>query len=394
MEIGKIKRLVILSILLISLSFQCIAAESVGRYGLFPVFLSEDTRPNSMLNLYSATLYNNVYERLSLLFASDEFKEMYAPYLGNKKLDIESLYDERAPFDSEQFFTLSSKQTAQYLRSKYQLESLFFCQYRSIDTITIIELIMFDESDTFTTIHSSVLTTSNIESVMQQLFKKLVHEITQVKSGTLAVENPDSDSLRLRFRDSLISTEHDILKVLPVATYTVQIEKGNRIIDTQQVQIAEDSTSLITPPQISTYTSSHFLVTYPYDVTVYKDSIYWGETPTKVMKDLWSDSIIELFADGYDPVQIVLDEELEYTCVKMRPEWMSRVQQIQIGKENFYRSLSGIIVSLPISIISMFMYNGSQQPLWLVTNGIGVTLASYYGLTSIINLLDYYNRID
>lgn len=69
-----------------------------------------------MLNLYSATLYNNVYERLSLLFASDEFKEMYAPYLGNKKLDIESLYDERAPFDSEQFFTLSSKQTAQYLR--------------------------------------------------------------------------------------------------------------------------------------------------------------------------------------------------------------------------------------------------------------------------------------
>ncbi len=394
MEIGKIKKLVILSILLISLSSQSITAGSAGRYGLFPAFLPDDTQPNSILNLYSANLYNNVYERLSLLFASDEFKDMYAPYLGDKKLEIESLYDESAPFVSKQFFTLESKQMARYLRSKYQLESLFYCQYRSIDTITIIELIMFDESDRFTTIHSSVITTNNVESVMQQMFKKMVKAITHIKSGTLEVEKSDSDSLRLRFKSSLISTEHDILRVLPVDTYTVQIEKGNRIIDTQQVRIDEDSTSIITPPHISTLTSSHVLVTYPYAVDVYKDSIYWGKTPTRVLKDVWSDSIIELFSDGYDPVQIALDEESEYTCVKMRPEWMNRTQQIQIGKDNFYRSLSGIIVSLPISIISMFLYSDSQQPLWLVTNGVGITLASYYGLTGIINLLDYYNRID
>ncbi len=386
---------IIICYILFIFSTSQIFGADVVRIGLMPVFYQQNPQETNLQTLYKEKVYIQVYKRVEELVRSSEFSQLYMQRMGDHApLEIVPLYDENALFTCDALFSMEQRTLTDYIRNRYDLDYIIYGDFTSIGDISIIKIIRIDPTDERVTIYSNIITSDTLEVTLDTMFRKIIETITNCRTGVLKIENDRDFPIQLQIDNAFLSQDNDLLEVLPQDTYDIEIIYDNQTIDTNRITINQEQQTLVVNMNepITTY---YYMLSHPSEAAVYVDTIYIGESPIVFENERRGDRVLEFEKPSYVTDQITVENKDNQTLsYELRPDWMARNDQISYGRIQWYNALGGFIITLPISIISKFLYDNTQEPIWKATQGLGITLSVSTGIQSILRLLDYYHRID
>ncbi|MCF7940462.1 MAG: hypothetical protein K9M84_02520 [Spirochaetia bacterium] len=389
------RQLLLVHIVLLMCIMAAAGAQQAPRTGLLPIFSRQTEDQRSLELLYTDHIYEQVYRRAADLFTSEAFSRIYHSEDQGPAQELVPLYDEgQALFTDELLFSLDQPPVAAYIMKRYDLEQLVYGRFRTIDSVSIIELFLMGEDAQPERIYSRIITAEQLPVVTEELLITLVERLTGKQTGALSISGSPQDMLSLQIDGLTVSVDDTVLQVLPYSSYRIDIRLQGRTIDSTTVLIDQDRQQLAVRLQ-EPVTEQYYISSLPGGASLYVEAEPIGTSGMLYTFDSAQDRLLTAELPGYIPEHIRLSEAApgELT-IALRPDWMSRTSQIEVGKRAWYSSLGVCIASLPISILSKFLYDTTGDPLWKLTYGVGVSLNITSAMVSLRDLIDYYHRID
>jgi hypothetical protein len=377
--------------IIVLLAILCIAAASLQAettdYLIFLPRLQQFEQADAEVLSYDQKFRSQVIDRIEQLFSSDGFDSIY----GTKDTSYRLTVLEETPFSEGNIFSAYRKELAAYLLSEYQSDKIIIRRYRRVGEFITLEVSSVDSSLEYQRIFSQILTRDRSEHVLENCYTALLEHLIQTPIGTLEIEGSAEQQDRISLSGVLLRTEDPLLTHLPVGRYQLESLSGPRLLDQQEIDILPGETTTHRFPQIDKIISSYQIMTYPAGAELTVEGENMGVTPVSFVLERRSPALGELMHDLYEyPVRFPLYGTHE---IEMRPDWLGRNEMVETGKQRLYRHLGSTIISFPISIISMFMYDVTGHPAWHIGTYSGAAVTGVLFTQSVISLWDYYKRI-
>ncbi len=361
--------------------------------GLFPIELHESISVEGEQQYIIDSVYSELYDNISALFTSNEFISLFQTEFTSSS--IVSYYSEGKSFDNSTIFTLENDITASYYLNKDNLDTMVYGRFNHIEDLLIFELIKVDRDLTRNTLYSNIITKNHLFDELSKMFKAVVEDLTDIETGILHIDYDHKHQITLKLNNTVITTpSHEIFNVLPKGVYAVSIYLEDVLLEKRNIAVL-DYYQEIEIEQDGLNGEQHYISSMPLGATLSINAQNVGETPFILSNqyDRQYSDIIEMDLDGFELFRKSLSESSLQEVIYLRPYWLDFKEQIAIGKRSFYDSLGTVILTLPISIFSKFMYDTTNQGYWKTLQLAGNTTTVYLGIRSIIDLLDYYHRI-
>ena len=392
METGIRKLISLLLIIISTMSLHAADARSF-RIGLFPIELQDSAGISGAQQYIIKTVYSELFGELEALFSSDVFFEVYkTSYAG---AEVIGQYDESVLFENSSIFTIEDDVTAAYALRSDGLDMIIYGRFSHIDDLLIFELVRIDRDLGRSVLYSNIISKNRLASEIERMFRLVIEDITGMETGTLTIRQDEGYHVTVGIGDGIITTVSDeIFKVLPHGIYSFEFFIDTVSTGKRTVAVLDEVQELyIEPPAAAPKT--RYISSLPMGADLRVNSIYLGSTPAVVTSASYPGyrTGLELELDGYELYRGSLPAGRLQETVYLRPDWMAFQGQVDRGRESFYTSLGSLILSLPISIFSGFMYDTTDLGYWNLLQLAGHATTAYFGIQTVTNLLDYYHRI-
>lgn len=379
------RTLILLLLCITAFSLSAQDADSGLSVGLMPIFCERTSGID-----YSESLYQLVFDRVLSAAQSDTAAVFYPELPG-----IADHYaSDKQIFPKDDLFSFQERPIREYSMKEHDLGKIIYGTIRYIDTIAVFSLFTATPgSKDVESFFSSVITSQTLHDVGVEAFTALFEEISGEEAGSID-SSLITDDQKLLIDRTPVTPEEDILLVMPYGSYDLEILQHNETIDRRELIVAEEQV-LITGTQALGRKVPHLLSVTPDRSEVYIDSIYRGVSPLIFYTYPLESTLLTIKSEGFMvesiPVTIGSPFEIEED---LRYEFQSRTSEISFAKESWYRSLSSVILTLPISIISKFLYDNTGDEMYRTIQLFGIMTTGSCSLLNILNLFDYYHRID
>jgi hypothetical protein len=340
---------------------------------------------NADMLAFDQKFKSDVAAFLENLSARDGFEHLFGDHVITAVTETQ--------FSEGSIFSAFKPGTAAYLLNRYESDMLVLRRYRRIGEFVNLEVYSFRADFEYTRVFSRIITDDNVDDMLKACRIAVLEHLTGVKTGTLVIDQADQFNDRIRIDDQLFSPTEPLLAVLPSGTYTLESVSSRKTVDSRQIVVSEGKQTVFTFPSLVKQTSTFNLVTYPHGALLSVEGRDIGRTP------------LSFTLEGGDIAAAVMThEQFEYsqniglrageTVLTLRPDWLQKEDRIAYAQKAVYTHLGLTIATLPISIISMFMYDITGRSAWQIGSTGGAAVSSLLFVQTLYSIADYYHSLE
>lgn len=379
---------------LLTLTFVLIASLAYGtvRVGLLPVEMDSSLKRDARASLLERTITQEVFGMLEETLQSTQFSLLFGKE--DPAYSFEALYEQQPLMDASQLFTLDSQVMRQYLLSRYTLDVLLQCRISSLDSFTILDIYSYGLDDASERIYTQMIDSRTLSFDQKGAFRAIVAALEQRELVEVSIDKEDSDLwLSIGGMDTPLSSRDSLFFIVPKETVTIRILYAGSLIDTLSYDLRDYSDELVLPRLAFTPQQyEEIIVTDPGNRIIYQDTV----TSLPLLSiEYQRDAMIalQLRSDTAQRTFLIEPEGGKVHYLTLSP-FETTVKRSQDTADQFYTSLSLTILSLPLTILSRFMYDQTGihwlKAVSMATNGVTAVLA----LSTVSQVLRYYDSVN
>jgi hypothetical protein len=242
-------------------------------------------------------------------------------------------------------------------------------------------------------VFSRIITDGNVDEMMRSCRVAVLEYLTGTRTGELVINRADPYTDRIRIDGQLLSPADTLLEYMPVGAYTLESLSSEKTVDSQKIQITAGSPTIFAFPSLPKQISSFSLVTYPHGALLNVEGRDIGTTPLSFTLEDRDTGAAFLSHERFDNTHSIGLRETETELV-LRPDWLSREEQAARAQRDVYTHLGLTIATLPISIISVFMYDVTGRSAWQIGSAGGAAVSSLLFVQTLFSIADYYHSTE
>lgn len=380
--------------LLLALTLVLFATSAYGtvRVGLLPIEIDSSLQRDARTALLERTLTEGLYTMLEETLQNRQFSLLFDK--SHPAYQFEPLYGLPTLKEGSKLFDLDSPILQTYLMNRYVLDVLIGCRLSSLDSFTILDLYLYDQNQRKTAVHTQMIESHTLSFDQIEAFRASVEALE--RRELLAVSVADEDEgiwLSIGAMDSPLSSQDPLFLIVPREKTEIRILHSGALVDTLTYDLEEGAQQLVLPPiAYSPERLEETIITDPGNRIIHEDSV--TSLPYISIGFTRGERIALQLSSERDRRTFLIEPEgggvhyLSLSPFEASENWSQK------SSEEFYRSLSLTILSLPLTILSRFMYDqtGAQwlQAVTMTSNGVTAVLA----LSTVSQVLRYYDSVN
>jgi hypothetical protein len=334
---------------------------------------------------FDEKLKRDVAAYLELLSDREGFEQLFGDHI------ITTVIDTR--FAEGSIFSAFKPGSAAYLLNLYESDTLILRRYTRIGEFVNLEILNFSSEVGYTQVFSRIITDGNVDEMMRSCRVAVLEYLTGTRTGELVINRADPYTDRIRIDGQLLSPADTLLEYMPVGAYTLESLSSEKTVDSQKIQITAGSPTIFAFPSLPKQISSFSLVTYPHGALLNVEGRDIGTTPLSFTLEDRDTGAAFLSHERFDNTHSIGLRETETELV-LRPDWLSREEQAARAQRDVYTHLGLTIATLPISIISVFMYDVTGRSAWQIGSAGGAAVSSLLFVQTLFSIADYYHSTE
>jgi hypothetical protein len=334
---------------------------------------------------FDEKLKRDVAAYLEGLSAREGFEPLFGDHI------IRTVTETR--FAEGSIFSAFKPGSAAYLLNLYESDTLIFRRYTRVGEFVNLEILSFSSEVGYTQVFSRIITDGNVDEMMRSCRVAVLEYLTGTRTGELVINRADPYTDRIRIDGQLLSPADTLLEYMPVGAYTLESLSSEKTVDSQKIQITAGSPTIFAFPSLPKQISSFSLVTYPHGALLNVEGRDIGTTPLSFTLEDRDTGAAFLSHERFDNTHSIGLRETETELV-LRPDWLSREEQAARAQRDVYTHLGLTIATLPISIISVFMYDVTGRSAWQIGSAGGAAVSSLLFVQTLFSIADYYHSTE
>ena len=322
---------------------------------------------------------------LELLSAREGFKQLFGDHI------IKAVTDTQ--FAEGSLFSAFKRPNAAYLLNLYESDTLILRRYTRVGEFVNLEVLSFSSEDGYTRVFNRIITDGNVDDMLRSSRIAVLEYLSGNKTGELIIDGADPFTDRIRIDGQLLSPTDPLLEYMPVGAYTLESISSEKTVDSQMIRISEGSRTIFTFPSLPKQISSFSIVTYPHGALLNAEGRDIGTTPLSFTLEDRDTGAAFLSHELFDNTHSFGLREAETELI-LRPDWLAREEHVAQAQKDVYTYLGLTIATLPISIISVFMYDVTGRSAWQIGSAGGAAVSSLLFVQTLYSIADYYHSTE